>query len=330
MSKPSPARFRTTNWSSYTATLKKRGSLPIWLDKEMTWLAPPDGSPGRPAVFSDATIQFCLTIKVLFKLPLRQTTGMVASLLKMADLGWAVPDYTTLCRRQRTLAVQIPYRRADGPLNLLVDIEPVSATGSSEPASGIKFLGDGEWQARKHGVQGLRQWRKVHLAMDTATSDIRAVEFTPSSDGDSPVLPELLDQIPGGEQIGTVTADGTDDTRRCHTAIINRQATAIIPIRKNGRHSRQPLRPQKRHSRRNPQSQRLLVPLPATLLTRSEPDRNGIRQTQGASQTHRGQNLRCPPQSHRRYLQSLQPRRMFKLLPSCKLPINVKANCFSR
>ena len=75
----------------------------------------------------------------------------------------------------------------------------------------------------------------MHLAMDTATSDIRAVEFTPSSDGDSPVLPELLDQIPEGEEIGTVTADGAYDTRRCHTAIINRQATAIIPIRKNGR-----------------------------------------------------------------------------------------------
>lgn len=223
MSKPSPARYRTTNWSSYTASLRKRGSLLILLDKEMTWLAPHDGGLGRPAVFSDTAIQFCLTIKVLFKLPLRQTTGMVASLLKMANLDWAVPDYTTLCRRQKTLAVQIPYRRADGPLNLLVD------------STGIKFLGDGEWQARKHGVQGRRQWRKVHLAMDTATSDIRAVEFTPSSDGDSPVLPELLDQIPGGEEIGTVTADGAYDTRRCHTAIIDRQATAIIPIRKNGR-----------------------------------------------------------------------------------------------
>jgi hypothetical protein len=95
--------------------------LLIWLDKEMTWLARPEGSPGRPAVFSDAAIQFCLTIKVLFKLPLRQTTGMVASLLTMAGLDWAVPDYTTLCRRQRTLAMYIPYRRADGSLNLLVD-----------------------------------------------------------------------------------------------------------------------------------------------------------------------------------------------------------------
>jgi hypothetical protein len=223
MSQPLPVRYRTTNWSSYTASLKKRGSSLIWLDKEMIWLVPPDGSPGQPGVFSDAAIQSCLTIKVLFKLPLRQTTGMVACLLKMADLDWGLPDYTTLCQRHRTLAVQIPYRRAEGPLNMLVD------------STGIKFLGDCEWQARKHGGQGRRKWRKVHLAMDTATSDIGAVEFTPSSDGDSPVLPELLDQIPGGEEIGTVTADGAYDTRRCHTAINNRQATAIIPIRKNRR-----------------------------------------------------------------------------------------------
>ncbi|SPJ26488.1 hypothetical protein PAA8504_04350 [Palleronia abyssalis] len=71
--------------------------------------------------------------------------------------------------------------------------------------------------------------------MDTATSDIRAVEFTPSSDGDSPILPELLGQIPDNEQIGTVTADGAYDTRRCHAAITARKATPIIPIRKNGR-----------------------------------------------------------------------------------------------
>ncbi len=93
-------------------------------------------------MFSDAAIQFWLTIMVLFKLPLRQTTGMVTSLLQLASLDWTEPDYTTLCRRQKTLAVQIPNRRADGPLNLLVD------------STGIKFLGDGEWQARKHCVQG--------------------------------------------------------------------------------------------------------------------------------------------------------------------------------
>ena len=196
MSKPSPARYRTTNWSGYNASLRKRGALLIWVHKDMIWRAPRDGRPGRPPVFSDAAIQFCLSIKVLFKLPLRQTAGMVASLLKLAGLDWPVPDFSTLCRRQKTLAVQVPYRRADGPLNLLVE------------STGIKFLGDGEWQARKHGSQLRRQWRKVHLAMDPATSDIRAVEFTPSRDGDSPVLPDLLGQIPDDEPIGTVIADG--------------------------------------------------------------------------------------------------------------------------
>jgi len=223
MPKPTPTRYRTTNWSAYNAALRKRGEMLIWFDNDMTWLAPHDGRAGRPPVFSDAAIQFCLSIKVLFRLPLRQTAGMVAGLLQEAGLDWPVPDASTLCRRQKTLAVQIPYRRAGGPLNLLVD------------STGIKFLGDGEWQARKHGVQGRRQWRKVHLAMDPATSDIRAVEFTPSRDGDSPVLPELLDQVPQDEPIGTVTADGAYDTRRCHTAVLEREAVPIIPIRKNGR-----------------------------------------------------------------------------------------------
>ena len=75
----------------------------------------------------------------------------------------------------------------------------------------------------------------MHLAMDIATSDIRAVEFTPSREGDSPVLPDLLGQIPEDEDIGAVTADGAYDTRRCHGAVIARGDTAIIPIRRNGR-----------------------------------------------------------------------------------------------
>jgi len=62
---------------------------------------------------------------------------MVESLLKMAGLEhWPVPDFSTLCRRQKTVTLQIPFHRAGGPLHLLVDIEPVSATGSSEPARG--------------------------------------------------------------------------------------------------------------------------------------------------------------------------------------------------
>jgi IS5 family transposase len=141
----------------------------------------------------------------------------------MAGLDRPVPDFSTLCRRQKTVSIQIPFRRAGGELNLLVD------------STGVKMRGEGEWQVRRHGASRRRQWRKVHLAMDAATGDIRAVEFTPSREGDSPVLPDLLAQIPVDQAIGTVTADGAYDTRTCHAAIAGRGGTAIIPIRRNGR-----------------------------------------------------------------------------------------------
>ena len=108
MTKLAPARYRVTNWSAYNAALRRRGSLLIWVDREMAWHGSRDGRPGRPPVFSDAAIQFWLSIKVLFKLPLRQAAGMVASLLRLAGLDWSVPDYSTLCRRQKTVTVQIP------------------------------------------------------------------------------------------------------------------------------------------------------------------------------------------------------------------------------
>lgn len=75
--------------------------------------------------------------------------------------------------------------------------------------------------------------------MDTATGDIRAVEFTSSDKGDSPVLPHLLDQIPPDEHIGTVAGDGAYDTWHRHAAILERSGTAVIPICKNGRRWRE-------------------------------------------------------------------------------------------
>ena len=162
----------------------------------MDWHAEPSGKRGGQALYSDAAIQACLTIKVLFGLPLRQTTGFVASLLELAGLDWPVPDHSTLCRRQRTLTVMLPYRGSPGPLNLLVD------------STGIKVRGEGEWHARKHGGARRRVWRKVHLAVEEATMEVRAVEVTASHVGDAPVPPDLLDQIPAGEAIGSITADG--------------------------------------------------------------------------------------------------------------------------
>ena len=79
MRKPEPARYRTTNWSAYNAALRRRGSLLAWLDREMEWSAPKRGRPGRPETFSDAAMQFCPSIKVLFGLALRRIEPLGAT-----------------------------------------------------------------------------------------------------------------------------------------------------------------------------------------------------------------------------------------------------------
>ncbi|KGK78134.1 transposase [Thalassobacter stenotrophicus] len=223
MSSWTPTTYKTRNWAEYNHSLKQRGSLLIWFDPEMSWEVEASGRRGRQKTYSDAAIQACLTLKVLFGLPLRQTTGFVESLLKRVELDWSVPDFSTLCRRQKTLSVAIPYKGSAGPLHLLVD------------STGIKAEGEGERNARKHGGPKRRLWRKIHIGVDEETLEIRAIEVTSSSIGDAPMLPDLLSQIPPDQELGSVTADGAYDTRKCHDAIAARNAHAVIPPRKNAK-----------------------------------------------------------------------------------------------
>ena len=187
MPKPATPEYRTTNWSAYNAALRKRGSLEVWFDPGMEWHSRHSRRPGRPPVFSDGAIEFCLTLKVLFGLALRQTTGLAASLLKLADLDWPVPDYTTLCRRQKTLSVSLGGRPSSDGLHLLVD------------STGIKMMGEGEWKTRKHGASYRRQWRQPSDSGHSATG-----RWLPAGVLDDARLPwpgdsdELQDQHRGG------------------------------------------------------------------------------------------------------------------------------------
>ena len=166
------------NWPSYNTALKQRGSLSIWFDPEMSWHSPPTGKRGRQPEFSDAAIQVCLTMKVLFRMPLRQTTGFVGSLLRLAGLDWKVPDFSTLCRRQKTLNVAIPYRGGSGPLHLLIDTTGIKAEGEGggtranmagqRSACGASFIS--AW-TRKH-------WRSAGLASPQAMSAMPRCSLT--------------------------------------------------------------------------------------------------------------------------------------------------------
>jgi hypothetical protein len=120
----------------------------------LAWAAKPTGNRGRQPAYSDAAVQTCLTMEVLLRMALRQTTGFMVSLLCLIDQDWDVPDFSTLSRRQKTLAVNIPRRGSQGPRHPLIE------------STGIKVEGEGEWNVRKHGGAKRRVWRKSHLGID--------------------------------------------------------------------------------------------------------------------------------------------------------------------
>ena len=107
-----------------------------------------------PRRYSDLAIITVLTLRTVFHLPLRQTEGFVSSLIGLMGLALKTPDHTTLSRRSRD--VEVPrFAQSGSPPHLVID------------STGLKMLGDGEWQAHKHKTSNKRRsWRKLHMGID--------------------------------------------------------------------------------------------------------------------------------------------------------------------
>src|SRR3954467_10663709 len=103
-------RHRVTNWAEYDAGLRARGSLTVWFMPEAVaaWTAAPRTSRGGQPSYSALAIATALTLRGVFRLALRQTEGLIGSILQLLDLDLAVPDHSTLSRRAETLEVPRP------------------------------------------------------------------------------------------------------------------------------------------------------------------------------------------------------------------------------
>ncbi len=95
------SRYRVRNWPEYEAGLRSRGDLTIWFSEDAikSWRAPASGKPGGQPVYANLAIEAALTIRMLFRLPLRQTEGFLRSLAQLLELDLPIPDHTTLSRR---------------------------------------------------------------------------------------------------------------------------------------------------------------------------------------------------------------------------------------
>jgi hypothetical protein len=96
---------KVTNWREYDASLRQRGSLTVWFSEEAIegWRAAPRTTRGGHPWYSPVAILTALTLRAVFRLALRQTEGLIGSILHLLGLALAVPDHTTLCRRAGTL-----------------------------------------------------------------------------------------------------------------------------------------------------------------------------------------------------------------------------------
>ena len=141
-------------------------------------------------------ITTALTLRAVFRQALRQTEGLIGSILALLGLDLAVADHTTISRRAETLAVPRP-RRERAPVHLLLD------------STGLRLCGPGEWLGERHGTRGRRSWRKLHPGTDADTGHIVASVLTGHDTDDGSQVGPLLAQVDGA--VASFTGDGAFD-----------------------------------------------------------------------------------------------------------------------
>jgi hypothetical protein len=215
-------RHRVTNWPAYEAGLRARGSLTVWFTAEAieAWRAEPRTARGGQPRYSDIAITTALTLRAVFRLALRQTEGLICSILQLLGLDLAVPDHSALSRRAETLQVPRP-KAGSAPVHLLVD------------STGLRLCGPGEWLAEKHGTKRRRAWRVLHLATDADTGRIMASVLTDKDADDGSQVGPLLDRTDG--PVASFTGDGAYDRDDVYAAVAARDpaAAVIVPPRAN-------------------------------------------------------------------------------------------------
>jgi Transposase DDE domain len=218
--------YQVRNWREYNQTLVRRGSINFWFSEECIakWCSQErTGHRGRPTKYSDEAIECGLTVKALLGLTFRATEGFIRGLFELMGLTLEVPDYTLLCKRQRTLQVKLPKRIT--PLSEKLDVV-VDSTG-------LKVYGEGEWKVRQHEKSKRRVWRKLHLAINVATQEIESFELSDLGTQDWEGFEKLVSLI--DKPLNTAIGDGAYDRLPCYELAERRNFNMITPPQRNAK-----------------------------------------------------------------------------------------------
>jgi hypothetical protein len=217
------------DWRKYDKALVERGSITLWIDAEVVsgWVEEPEvKTRGGQRVYSDAAVSSVLTIRSVFRLPLRRAEGFCESFFAETSVDLPIPDHSTLSRRCGKLDVPLPRVLPKGPLNILVD------------STGIKVYGEGEWKVRQHGIGKRRTWLKLHVAIDADSQEVVASVVSSASVSDDEAFDYLIDQI--GDDLASVGGDGAYDKVKVREKIEERNAEPRIPPRRDAKPQKKP------------------------------------------------------------------------------------------
>ena len=136
-------RYRVRNRREYNQALISRESITFWVDEQAVsaWRCQRDSvGRGRPQLYTDTAIEYALMAKAVFHLSLRAAQGSLESVMRLMKIELPVPNYTSVCKGQRSLDVKIRARAGVLPRHVVIDITVLNVFGA------------GEWYVRKHGA----------------------------------------------------------------------------------------------------------------------------------------------------------------------------------
>ena len=212
------SQYKVRNWSQYNESLKKRGSLSLWVSEDAVKKWQPQKDPhfiGAPQQYSDDAILCLMALKVVYKLPYRQLVGFVFSIFAFMKVIVKIPHFTTVAIRARALGKHFKRLSKATPTDLVFD------------SSGFKIYGEGEWKVRQHGKQMRRRWKKFHIGICPTTHEIIVAEVTELETADCEVGPRLLEKAP--RSVKRVIGDGAYDTWECYKSAYERDQKLIVP-----------------------------------------------------------------------------------------------------
>jgi Transposase DDE domain len=210
------------DWNVYNEALVKRGLILVDLDFVAGWSRElktmNEGKEGGRYRYPESFIKL-LAVVHAYVLPYRQLEGFMRGLSQYVD-GLKAPDYTTIW-----------WRIAKMKIDLASSVDVNKDVTVAVDSSGIKVSNRGEWIHKKWRVQ--RGFIKVHIAVDTKTKQILAIEVTKEDVGDGRMFGRLVKGSSGVANVVKVIGDGAYDSKVNFRLASELDIEPLIRVRKN-------------------------------------------------------------------------------------------------